>query len=333
MKTKRSMSAKSVVIVLLITMLLAACGENKPKVDTKEGSTKAKGSITIGMSQGNLGEPWLVQMNADVKMEADKHANVKVLYKDAQNDVLRQRSQLEEFISAGVDAIIINPIEGTPLTGPIAKAVAANIPIFVMDRRVDGDKYTQFIGTDNITLGYAVGKWMVEQYNGKKAKVVELEGLMTSTPGAERHVGFKKAIQGSDLEVIFAADVKWLEANARAEMESVLGRFNKVDVVFGGNDASAHGAYLAAKASARDKEMAFIGIDGLEQEGRSYVKDGILNATIYAPTGGDIAVQNALKIINGEKIEKDVLIDCVMYDKSNLDTGGKILNFPELKKK
>ncbi|MCL4789316.1 MAG: substrate-binding domain-containing protein, partial [Verrucomicrobia bacterium] len=64
-------------------------------------------------------------MNADVKAAAEKHPNLKVVFKDAQNDTLKQRSHVEEFVSAGVDLIIISPKEAAPLTEPVAKAVDA----------------------------------------------------------------------------------------------------------------------------------------------------------------------------------------------------------------
>ena len=153
------------------------------------GADAKKKSYVIGMSQCNLGEPWRVQMNADIKVAADKHANLRVEFKDASNDVLKQRAHVEEFISAGVDLIIISPNEAQPLTEPVAKAVDAGIPVIVLDRRVLGDKYTCFIGADNKKIGKAVGQCIVKKLGGK-GNVVELKGLMTSTPGQDRHTGF-----------------------------------------------------------------------------------------------------------------------------------------------
>ena len=150
------------------------------------------------MSQCNLGEPWRVQMNADIKAAADKHPEIKVVYKDAQNDTLKQRSQMEEFISAGVNLIIISPKEAAPLTPVVAQAYQKGIPVIVLDRRVLGDQYTCFIGADNKKIGKAAGKWIVEKLGGK-GKVVELMGLMTSTPGQDRHSGFRDGIKGSDV--------------------------------------------------------------------------------------------------------------------------------------
>jgi len=215
------------------------------------------------MSQCNLGEPWRVQMNADIKNEADKHPEIKMVFKDAQNDTLQQRAHVEEFVSSGVNLIIISPKEAQPLAEPVAKAMSAGIPVIVLDRDIIGERYTQFIGADNMIIGKAVGKWLVDNYGGKNANVVELMGLQTSTPGQDRHNGFRNAIAGSDLKVIFEADCKWLEPDARKEMESALARFNKIDIVYGHNDPSAHGAYLAAQAVGREKDIVFVGIDAL----------------------------------------------------------------------
>ena len=282
-------------------------------------------TFVIGMSQCNLGEPWRVQMNADVKREADKHPEIKMVFKDAQNDVLTQRAQVEEYVSAKVDLLIISPKEAQPLAEPVAKAMAAGIPVIVLDRDINGENYTQFIGANNVKIGRALGTWLVKNYGGKHAKVVEIMGLQTSTPGQDRHSGFMDAIKGSDLDVIFSVDAQWLEPQARSEMESALSRFNKIDIVYGHNDPSAHGAYVAAQAVGREKSMAFVGIDSLPQEGIQYVKQGILNATFQYPTGGDVAIVQALKILAGQKVEKRIVLGSRMFTKANVDAGGEAI--------
>jgi len=285
-------------------------------------SAVAKDKYVIGMSQCNLGEPWRVQMNADVKAAADKHPNLQVIYKDAQNDTLKQRAHVEELVSAGVDLIIISPKEAQPLTEPVAKAMDAKIPVIVLDRRVVGDKYTCFIGADNKKIGKAAGEWIVKALGGK-GKVVELKGLMTSTPGQDRNSGFREGIKGSQIEVIFEADMKWLEPDARKEMESALARFDKIDLVYGHNDPGAHGAYLAAKAAGREKEMKFVGIDSLPHEGIMYVKQGILDATLQYPTGGAEGIDIALKIFAGEQVPHEITLGSRVFTKENVDKGGE----------
>jgi ribose transport system substrate-binding protein len=308
------------------------------------GCRQSSARWTIGMSQCNLGEPWRVQMNEDIKQAADRHnarmaadgklvdpdgtqytCDVQVVFKDAQNDTQKQRSHVEEFVAADVDLIIISPKEAAPLTDPVAEAVDAGIPVIVLDRAVLGEKYTCFIGADNVQIGHAAGKWLVEKLGGK-GKIVELKGLMTSTPGQDRHSGFRKAIEGSQLEVIFDADMKWLEPNANKEMESALARFDKIDAVYAHNDPGAHGAYLAAEAADRHKEMLFVGIDALPHEGVAYVKQGILSATFQYPTGGAEAIDVALKIFNGEKVPKKIVLGSRVFTAENVDQGGQPLD-------
>jgi len=283
-----------------------------------------KKSWVIGMSQCNLGEPWRVQMNADVKKGAEGYPELTVVFKDAQNDNLRQRAHLEEFVRAGVDLIIVSPKEAAPLTAPVRDAYKNGIPVIVLDRRVLGEDYTCFIGADNKKIGAAAGRWVVTKLGGK-GSVAELKGLMTSTPGQDRHSGFREGIKGSGINVIFEADMKWLEPNARKEMESALARFSDIDLVYAHNDPGAHGAYLAARAAGREKQMLFIGIDALPQEGQMYVKQGIMAASFEYPTGGREAIETALRIFHGEKVQKEMTLSSRFFTKENIDKGGELL--------
>jgi ribose transport system substrate-binding protein len=279
----------------------------------------------IGMSQCNLGEPWRQQMNADVRNAAAAHPGLQVIFKDAQNDSLVQRAHVEEFVSQKVDLIIISPREAAALTRPVAQAYEAGVPVIVLDRAVLGDKFTCFIGADNRAIGRAAGEWIRKTLGGK-GRIVELEGLMTSTPGQDRHTGFREGLDAAHdpgLEVVFEADMQWLEPNARREMESALARFPKIDLVYAHNDPGAHGAYLAARAAGREKEMKFVGIDALPYEGLRYVREGILDATFEYPTGGAEAIAVALRVFAGEKVEKKIVLGSRLFTKANVDRGGE----------
>ncbi len=279
---------------------------------------------TIGMSQCNLGEPWRVQMNADIRKAAEEHPEIRMVFKDAQNDNLRQSSHVEEFIRQRVDLIIISPKEAAPLTKPVADAYRNGIPVIVLDRRVIGNDYTCFIGADNKKIGRAAGTWIAKHLNGK-GTIVELKGLMTSTPGQDRHSGFREGIAGSGLSIIFEADMKWLEPNARKEMESALARYPNITLVYAHNDPGAHGAYLAAKAAGREKQIAFVGIDALPHEGQMYVRQGVLAASFEYPTGGREAIATALQILNGKKVQKEVTLPSRVFTRANVDKGGEWL--------
>jgi len=280
---------------------------------------------TVGMSQCNLGEPWRVQMNADIRKAGEAVPEIRLVFKDAQNDALRQCAHIDEFARAKVDLIIVSPKEAAPLTRPVRDAYRAGIPVIVLDRRVLGNDYTTFIGADNRKIGRAAGRW-IAALTGGSGKVVELKGLMTSTPGQDRHAGFREGIAGSHLEVVFEADMKWLEPEARKEMESALARFSDIDIVYAHNDPGAHGAWLAARAAGREREMTFVGIDALAHEGQMYVRQGILAASFEYPTGGQEAISTAVKILRGEEVPREITLSSRVYTGKNIESGGEVVH-------
>jgi ribose transport system substrate-binding protein len=319
---------KRIAVALAFGALLVCVGCGKKQEQTGQASeTAGKKKWVIGMSQCNLGEPWRVQMNKDIEEAAKQHADeIEVIFKDAQNKTEVQQAQVREFIQMGVDLLIISPKEARPLTKPVAGAYQKGIPVIVLDRKVEGDQYTCFIGADNVKIGREAGKYLVKLLGGK-GKVVELKGLMTSTPGQERHKGFMEGIAGSQIEIIFDADCQWLEPIAQREMQSALARFPQIDAVYAHNDPSAHGAYLAARqeGKGREKTIKFIGIDALPHEGVRYVKEGILTATFEYPTGGKEAIEVALKILKGEQVPKNITLGTRIFTKENVDKGGEPL--------
>jgi ribose transport system substrate-binding protein len=302
-------------LILLAVLAAGGCGSGS----AKRAAGTPEDPWVIGMSQCNRGEPWRVEMDENIRAAAAAHANLRVIFKDAQNSSLTQRAQVEEFIEQGVDLIIISPKEAAPLTKPVADAYQRGIPVIVLDREVQGDQYTVFIGADNVQIGREAGKWIREKLGGR-GKIVELKGLMTSTPGQDRNRGFLEGLalaENPGLEIVFSGEMQWLEPNARREMESALATNSKIDVVYAHNDPGAHGAWLAARATGRDKDVLFVGIDALPHEGQRYVEQGILDATFLYPTGGAEAIQTALAVLRGEAVPKRIVLETKLFTRSS----------------
>ena len=164
---------------------------DKPRPSKKLAEGK---KVVFGMSQCNLAEPWRVQMNDDIREQAKKYPEIQLLEKDAQNDVTVQQSHVREFLTQGIDLLIVSPKETVPMTRPVKEVYESGIPVIVLDREVQGTSFTCFIGGDNVLIGREAGKHLASLLNGN-GKVVELQGLMTSEPGVDRHEGFLQGLR------------------------------------------------------------------------------------------------------------------------------------------
>jgi ribose transport system substrate-binding protein len=122
------------------------------------GDAVAQNKVRIGFSQSTTSEPWRVQFNKDMRREAEKHPEVDLVIADGQDRTDKQVADVENFIRQKVDVLLISPKETAGLTGVVNKAVDAGIPVIVLDRGVDTDRYSQFIGGDNRMIGEMVGK-------------------------------------------------------------------------------------------------------------------------------------------------------------------------------
>ncbi len=325
-------SIGTAVVTAFAVLTLVGCngggGDKAPADGGKPGTggKTAAAKFTIGMSQCNLGEPWRVQMNKDIEEAAKAHPEINIIYRDASNKSESQQAQVREFIQQRVNLIIISPKESRPLTKPVEEAMDLGIPVIVLDRAIEGDKYSCFIGGDNVKIGRELGKFMVKALGGK-GNVIELKGLQTSVPGKDRHNGFMEGIKGSQIKIIFDADCQWLEPNAQKEMASALSRFPQIDAVYGHNDPSAHGAYQATvqEGKGREKTIKFFGVDALPTEGVKYVKDGVLTATFQYPTGGKEAIDAAILLLNKMSPDKKIVLGTKVFNKDTVAKGGEAL--------
>lgn len=307
--------------------LLSGCGR-KDGVDAGPRGT-AENPWVFGFSQCTLNEPWRVEMNRQVQLAAEKYPEVKLLMANAEDKSERQVNDVENFLAQGVDLIIISPKEAAPLTDIVAKAYKQGTPVVVLDRKVLGEDYSCFIGANNQKIGYQAGL-KVKALLAEGGKVVELTGNMSSTPGEERQRGFREAIAeelaSGKIEILHDADCDWKEERARSEMEAALAAHERIDLVYGHNDPMAHGAWLAASQQDRAEGIHFVGIDGLPNEGVSYVREGILTATFEYPTGGAEAIDAGLALMKGEPVEKVITLGTRIYTKENVSAGGEAID-------
>lgn len=274
--------------------------------------------FVIGVSQCSQDE-WRNKMNMEMQNELLLYPEVDLVIKSVADDTEKQKQDIEQFIRDGVDLLIITPNKAAPLTPVIEKAYNMGIPVVLVDRKILSDKYTAFIAADNYQIGKDVGDYIVSVLNGK-GNVVEIQGLHGSTSALERHQGFFSVISNyPGIKLVAREDGAWLKDIAENKMDKILSDGVPVDIVYAQNDRMAKGAYTAAQKISADNNIKFIGIDGLlgEDGGIDLVNKGILEATFLYPTGGDRAIQIAMKILNKEPYKKNTILNTALIDKSN----------------
>lgn len=302
------MNKKAISILLTAAMGVSVLAAGTVTVSAAE----KKDKYVIGMSQCNLGEPWRVAMNDQIAMAAEKHPEFEVIFADAAQDNSKQIADIENFVQMGVDLIITSPNEATPLTNAVSAAYDAGIPVILLDRKIDGDKYTQFIGADNVDMGRIAGEYVADTLLPDGGKVCEIKGLEGTSGGIDRDNGFREGIKKNDkIEIVAVNNADWLREKAITVAEEMLQTNDEINLFLALNDPMAEGAYIAAKNAGKEGDILFVGFDGLPTPdgGIRSVMDGRLSMTQVYPTGGTEAIESAYQLlVEGKELDKTLTL-------------------------
>ena len=313
------MNKKAISILLTAAMGVSVLAAGTVTVSAAE----KKDKYVIGMSQCNLGEPWRVAMNDQIAMAAEKHPEFEVIFADAAQDNSKQIADIENFVQMGVDLIITSPNEATPLTNAVSAAYDAGIPVILLDRKIDGDKYTQFIGADNVDMGRIAGEYIADTLLPDGGKVCEIKGLEGTSGGIDRDNGFREGIKKNDkIEIVAGNNADWLREKAITVAEEMLQTNDEIDLFLALNDPMAEGAYIAAKNAGREGDILFVGFDGLPTPdgGIRSVMDGRLSMTQVYPTGGTEAIESAYQLlVEGKELDKTLTLTSEIVTPDNAE--------------
>ena len=313
------MNKKAISILLTAAMGVSVLAAGTVTVSAAE----KKDKYVIGMSQCNLGEPWRVAMNDQIAMAAEKHPEFEVIFADAAQDNSKQIADIENFVQMGVDLIITSPNEATPLTNAVSAAYDAGIPVILLDRKIDGDKYTQFIGADNVDMGRIAGEYIADTLLPDGGKVCEIKGLEGTSGGIDRDNGFREGIKKNDkIEIVSVNNADWLREKAITVAEEMLQTNDEIDLFLALNDPMAEGAYIAAKNAGKEGDILFVGFDGLPTPdgGIRSVMDGRLSMTQVYPTGGTEAIESAYQLlVEGKELDKTLTLTSEIVTPDNAE--------------
>lgn len=303
----------TILLVLVVSsVLLIGCSTEAPgKTEDVNGGSQG---LKIGLSISTQNNPFFVTLVEGAKAEATKQG-LELVVVDAQDDSAKQISDIEDLIQQGVNVIIVNPTDSAAVAAAIESANKANIPVITVDRSADSGKVVAHIASDNVAGGKMAGEYILELLNGK-GKVVELEGIPGSSAARERGQGFHEAVDNqSGIEVAAKQTADFDRAKGLAVMENIIQGTPEINAIFAHNDEMALGALQALEAAGL-KDVVVVGFDATDDAVKA-VEEGKMSATVAQKPGvmGEIAIQTAVKVINGEKVESFIPVDLELVKK------------------
>lgn len=274
----------------------------------------------IGLSQCMLDDAWREAMINDMRIEASNYDDVEIIIKDAQNNNETQIQQIRDLIRQKVDVLIISPYQSEPITAVAEEAYRAGIPTIITDRKVNTDQYTSFVGANNYEIGLAAGNYAAH-YLPPDAIILEIWGLTQTSPAQERHKGFVDALREREDLSFRKIEGQWLVDTARMELRK-LQHPEQIDFVYAHNDMMAIAAreYFMAWDSIRGRDLRIIGVDAVAGAGLEAVEDGRINASFLYPTGGEQVIRTAMRIIQGEPVDKFIPLRTAPVDHQSART-------------
>jgi len=282
-------------------------------------SPKNKGkTYTIAFSQCVGGDQWRQTMLAEMDRELFFHNNIVFLYRDAGGNSETQVKQIEELVKHHIDLLIVSPNEAKPLTPIIERVYDAGIPVVVVDRRTNTNKYTAFVGASNFEVGQNAGRYAASLLKGN-GNIIEVTGLPDASPVIDRHNGFMDIISHyPGLHYL-----KKIDDNSKpfTQVETNTLRDNKnIDLVYAQNDFMAFDAFKICKSLGLEKKIKIIGIDGLPVRGAGLdmVANKNISATVLYPTGGQEAILTAVNILENKPYDKENQLVTTVIDSSNV---------------
>ena len=312
---------KKIFAVLLVLIMVASvfsgCSNEKNASDAPE----VKESYKFGATYMTLNNPFFVLLNNGIKDVVEANGDTLIAL-DPALDPNKQISQIEDFISQGVDAIFVTPVDWKDILPALEAAKRAGIPIINVDAPVnDTELVASIIASDNYNAGVICANDMMSKLDS--AKIVILEHP-TAKSSIDRTQGFIDTITGMDnYEIVAQQSSEGQLEQAMTVMESIIQANPEIDVVMALNDPTAMGAIAALQAAKSEEGVLIYGVDGAP-EAKQMIKDGKMTATAaQSPiTIGTTAAQVAYDILQGKEVEKEILVDIIFIDINNVDKYG-----------
>jgi ribose transport system substrate-binding protein len=308
---------KSLFLILLgmLSITLISC---------QRGGDQTGGAPRIALVMKTANNPFFIEMQRGAEERAKKlGVNLIVQAADREVDVEKQMQIIENLIQTKVAALCVTPSGSREIVPAIDKANRAGIPVLIVDTRVDAKalseskgKIATFIGSDNYEGGKLAGEYIAKRLGGR-GKVAVLEGIPGHETGDSRLRGFRDAIKAAPgIEIVASQTANWERDQGFNVFQNILQSHPDVQAVFACSDLMALGAIEAIAAAKKSGQIIVVGFDA-SAEAREAVQRGTMDATIaQSPfTMGELAVENAYRLIKGEQIKEEIAVPIELVTK------------------
>lgn len=318
MKLMKSFKQGPCLLAGLFAVIMCGCGQ-KTETAPSTSATPAPKQITIGISYQNLQNEFIINIQDAVRAEAKK-LNVKLIESDGQGNAENQISQVQDFLSQNVDAIILNPYDKEGSAPAVNLAVQAHKPIVVVNAIVSNlDKANAYVGSEDAEAGKIETQRIADILNGK-GNVVIIHGPNGHSAEVQRSEGIRDVLaKYPNIKVIEEQTANWDRTQALNLMQNWLASGQKIDAVIAQNDEMALGALKAVEAAGKQGQIAVIGIDAIPDALKA-VGDGKMVGTVFqdAKGQGALAVDLAVDLAQGKPVKHDNYIPFQLVTTTNL---------------
>ena len=308
----------SLTLCFVMMFMLAGC---RITIDGEGGSvqTSAGAGGTIGLSVSTQNNPFFVSLVEGAKAQAAK-VGLDLTVVDAGDDATKQVSDIEDLVSKNVSVLIVNPVDSDAVTGAVQAAKNKGVKVISVDRAVNGVEIDCQIASDNVAGAELATQYIVDQV-GEGAKVAELQGTSGASAAIDRGTGFHN-IADAKLDVVASQVANFDRTEGMSVMENILQANGDIKAVFAANDEMALGAVEAISGAGKD--IVVVGFDATD-DAIAAIKEGRMDATIAQQPEliGSTAVDNALKLINGETIPSSIPVEVTLVNPENVETFGQ----------
>ena len=276
-------------------------------------------TFVVGFAQDHMANDWRAAQVRDVRRELEKYPFIRFIATDAKGNTAKQIADIEDMAVKSVDVLITSPRDARAMAPVLFDTYRQGIPVILLSRRTENNDYTTFIRADNRAIANQIARHMAERLHGK-GRILILQGIPAATTTVARTEGFIEQIANyEDIKIVSIKAANYLRGDAIRAIDEVLAEGLSFDAIYAQSDSMAIGARVALKHAGIDLgTVHIVGIDYIP-EARTAIRTGEQDASFTYPTFGKEGAEIALRILRGESVPKEIIVESMKVTRENVE--------------